>query len=120
MRGVRLRLLAACAQAAVFGFVLFNGIFFRHAHLLDNGLWVSHAHPYQADSEGPLQKHHHSASSLIFLDLFSNGPHTASEVHPSVAVSLPFSIIRFECFSEQMPVNIGDTLFLRGPPICYL
>ncbi|HWA33101.1 MAG TPA: hypothetical protein VG737_03175 [Cyclobacteriaceae bacterium] len=116
--GHAIRRLAAYVQAAVFGFILFNGIFFRHAHLLDNGVWVCHAHPYQADSDGPVQKHHHSATSLTFLDLISNGSHTANEFYSWVAVSFPFSIIQFESFSAYVPGNAGDTLFLRGPPVC--
>lgn len=52
------------------GMLLANKAVFFHVHKLENGNFISHAHPFNKSADtAPFKKHHHSESELFF---FSN------------------------------------------------
>ncbi len=45
-----------------------NQAVFTHFHLLSNGLVITHAHPYNKNSDkAPFKKHHHSSAEYVLL-----------------------------------------------------
>ena len=51
------------------GLLIINNVMFLHSHKLDNGNFVTHAHPYdKSNDSAPIKSHHHSKTELIFLE----------------------------------------------------
>ncbi|GAB3943894.1 hypothetical protein GCM10028805_10770 [Spirosoma harenae] len=51
-----------------------NGVVFRHAHRLENGRLIVHAHPYWPFGKGPIQPNNHTAQEILMLELAGNLP----------------------------------------------
>ncbi len=46
-----------------------NNVLFIHAHKMDDGRIVVHAHPYdKSDDSQPYKSHHHTKTELLFFD----------------------------------------------------
>ncbi len=54
------------------GFILINKSVYMHAHRLDNGKIIVHAHPFNKSTDDkPVKSHHHSKAELIFINVFN-------------------------------------------------
>ncbi len=52
----------------IMGMLLVNQAMFMHTHKLDNGVYVTHAHPYnKVDDPGLVKSHHHTKAEWVFL-----------------------------------------------------
>ena len=52
---------------------LANATVNQHMHMLDSGMVVNHAHPYEKQTPAkPSEGHHHTSSELILLDQISS------------------------------------------------
>lgn len=63
--------LAASLLIVVFVLQVFNKTFYLHTHLSEQGIIVTHAHPYNktADSE-PVKSHRHTRDQMMVLSSF--------------------------------------------------
>ena len=53
------------------GLFIANNAFFIHAHKLNNGKVIEHAHPYNKTSDSkPYKSHHHSNTEYFFFQNF--------------------------------------------------
>lgn len=58
----------AIVLAVVIGMVVINNIVFMHAHILDNGKIIVHAHPYNKSQDpSPFKEHQHSAKEFLHI-----------------------------------------------------
>ncbi|WP_461089071.1 hypothetical protein [Spirosoma gilvum] len=96
----------------------FNGVVFRHAHRLNDGRLIVHAHPYWPFGKGPILPNTHTAQEILLLDLAANLPIVISSFFAFLFLlrtrlysaflftSRPFyAYSLFYCFSH------------RGPPV---
>lgn len=61
--------LVAFSLFTIVSFITLNNIVFIHAHHLDTGKVVTHAHPFSnPDNELPENTHHHSTIDFIVID----------------------------------------------------
>ncbi len=60
---------AVICMIGIIGLLTINNVMFLHSHKLDNGNFVTHAHPYdKSNDSAPIKSHHHSKTELIFLE----------------------------------------------------
>ena len=60
---------AIICMICISGLLIINNVMFLHSHKLDNGNFVTHAHPYdKSNDSAPIKSHHHSKIELIFLE----------------------------------------------------
>ena len=63
------RKVAIICMIGIIGLLTINNAMFLHSHILDNGNFVTHAHPYdKSNDSAPIKSHHHSKTELIFLE----------------------------------------------------
>ena len=63
------RKVAIICMIGIIGLLTINNVMFLHSHKLDNGNFVTHAHPYdKSNDSAPIKSHHHSKTELIFLE----------------------------------------------------
>ncbi|MGF7139328.1 hypothetical protein [Roseimarinus sediminis] len=61
--------LVAFSLFTIVSFITLNNIVFIHAHHLDTGEVMTHAHPFSnPDNELPENTHHHSTNDFIVID----------------------------------------------------
>lgn len=62
------RKVAIICMICIIGLLTINNAMFLHSHILDNGNFVTHVHPYdKSNDSAPIKSHHHSKTELIFL-----------------------------------------------------
>lgn len=55
--------------------LVLNKMVYTHLHILADGTVVSHAHPYNKNTDNkPFKSHHHSTEELVILQMFSYVP----------------------------------------------
>lgn len=102
-----------------------NTVVFRHAHRLDNGQIITHAHPYNlfgnqiAGPSCPLSPNPHTTHELLLLDAVSN-----AAFMPTFALLIVFLIVTISVVNQLVmtwPTVVLPAIFLahptlRGPP----
>ena len=98
-----------------FACILANNFFFLHVHVLQNGTYVYHAHPYKKGNELPGKQHQHTSFELMLTD------HQAGNyIVPDTPVDIIIYKSGYLTFQEPLLVNYKfDTPFnigQRAPP----
>ncbi|MCH7401541.1 hypothetical protein ACFOUP_13925 [Belliella kenyensis] len=98
--------------------VLANGIFFFHAHELENGRIITHAHPLLTEEQQELPDHGHTEEELIFLDLIAHADYLIFDLN----YELPLISIEIATQDAFLSAGVADFEFHfgfdhRGPPI---
>lgn len=97
--------------------ILANGVLFFHAHELENGKIITHAHPILSQEQGNNPDHGHSEMELIILDLIAH----ADYFFYNFSIEIPeFSIIEFSINASFVAQEFSQEVVLgfdhRGPP----
>ncbi len=96
-----------------------NAVINQHSHLLQNGIIITHAHPYTPDKSrsSPFQSHHHSPLALDALAQISN-PLTVLGIAAAILSVLLFFIkaISFRIFDDPLVILSQGTISNRAPP----
>ncbi len=100
---------------SVYGLILVNNSFFYHSHITADGKVISHAHPFNKQSDDkPFKAHQHSKLELLLL--FSDNYNTA-ELQPIVKA---ISIINFDNYLAHSSTAVLSNTFsyksCRAPP----
>ena len=103
-------------------FILFNYCNFLnlHLHVLGNGYFLVHAHPYEKNqnNNSPVQTHQHSNLEFLILNLFT----IIEFIIILLGINILFEklIIYFKRFEESIIPVTSFYAFpaLRGPPFC--
>ncbi len=98
--------------------VIANGVLFFHAHELDNGKIITHAHPILTEEHENLPDHGHTESELIILDLVAHADYFIFEYQIPVPEELTIKLFNFGA-------SVYQTIFAhhligfehRGPPM---
>lgn len=105
-------------QLVLFLLILINNIVFRHSHCV-HGTIISHAHPYKADHDGPIQHHHHSQYDFTLLDAISNGVFLGSVVFAIMCVAATWPVLYQQTGQVATIINFFNPANrFRGPPAC--
>ena len=99
----------------VYLFIVENSILNKHTHVYSNGLIITHSHPLNSESDGPVN-HDHTKSEINLTCGLNIDFHLAPELsHISVAIPSQIEIRKTE--SEEISNKLYDFRFIpRGPP----
>lgn len=68
---IRIIRTAASLLILIYALQVFNNTFYLHTHVTEQGIVVSHAHPYnKADDSEPVKAHRHTMDQLLVLASF--------------------------------------------------
>ena len=102
--------------------MLVNGFLFLHAHRLADGTIITHAHPFNAVTKGPIQPNNHTQQELLWLDAVSNALYTS--ITPLVLVvilAIISLVIKPQILVSSIAWPAAHTAFQhRGPPFFLL
>jgi len=100
----------------IMGGIIVNSTFFLHAHKINNGKIIFHAHPYRKNAENsqPLSNHQHSSAEFVVIANSSVLIENSSEI-----IIEPFYNFVSQLYIELTEFN--TSLFFtskksRGPP----
>lgn len=100
--------------------MLYNNTANRHQHILDNGMKVTHSHPFDTCGHGeePCKCHHHNEKELLFYTLLSDTPEVeffiSSVIAPEHFIEISVSFYR----SPLLKTGDCNSLpLLRAPPV---
>ncbi len=121
MRGIpvnRKKILQVAASLLIMVFVLqvFNKTFYLHTHITEQGNIVTHAHPYNKNTDSePVKSHSHTRDQLLVISSFDF-------LFPVIFLFLVLLGIRDEkglCFNANMEVMPACILLKKGraPPV---
>jgi hypothetical protein len=95
-----------------------NVVVFRHAHRLENGKIITHAHPYCPSEDNPLQPNSHTANELYLLDALTNATFTVDSIEPFVLeLAIHFRFLQKAIYLLASFATPQIVHFLRGPPV---
>ncbi len=61
--------LVAMLLITLYAIQVFNYSFYLHTHMLDQGKLITHAHPYNKNTdEGPVKEHKHTWNQILILE----------------------------------------------------
>lgn len=96
-----------------------NAVINQHSHLLQNGLIITHAHPYTPDKSksSPFQKHQHSPYALETLAQLSN-PSTVIGFVVAILSATLFFVRKnpSHVFAEPLVGLLQGIISNRAPP----
>ncbi|PSL04461.1 hypothetical protein [Cecembia rubra] len=97
--------------------ILANGVLFFHAHELENGRIITHAHPILTEEQEDQPDHGHSEMELIILDLIAHADYFIY----SISIEIPdFSRVEVNKNSgfvaQEFSQEVSLGFDLRGPP----
>ncbi len=94
-----------------------NGVLFFHAHELENGRIITHAHPILTQEQENLPDHGHTESELLILDLIAHADYLIFEYQIPVPEKQDYQSITFrEIFSITIVKSTLIGFDHRGPP----
>lgn len=106
----------------VYFMLIGNSISNRHVHVLQNGMIISHAHPFEksTQNEKGTSGHSHSKTELILFQSFDGTDHLLAKI---VAVPTPFiSLIEQKRWDAILSFN-SEIISLkkgRAPPVYFI
>ncbi len=116
-----LRKVSAGLILTVLACLLLNSIVYQHAHKLDDGQVITHAHPYQSnpESESPFEKHSHSEGEFWLLDLIYHAVYEEGANITPLKPLLPEHNKEFKCarVAQCTSPPLSYVLSFRGPPV---
>jgi hypothetical protein len=106
--------------------ILFLGYYgsitmFYHAHLLVNGVIITHSHPFKSDpnNKGPFQSHSHSSSAYNLIDQLNQINWNSPICTPAIPEPPVFySEILHNYTSPFLQIIFSSSSQLRAPPVC--
>lgn len=99
-----------------------NSISNKHFHVLQNGLVISHAHPFNKThhSKDGSAGHKHSKTELVLFHSFNDNHHLAA-VPVSVPAPAAFAIQELVPESVRLVISEGGMFYNnRAPPVSFL
>lgn len=106
----------ASLMLLITGILILNKALFLHSHKMDNGVVISHSHPYnRSDDKQPYKSHFHSEAEIVFLE-------NSKLVYPVLIMYLvliiPANGITYYCHRIIRP-EIMSTEYTdcRAPPV---
>ena len=104
-----------CLPAALW--LISNKYVNKHYHILNNGQIIAHSHPYENDSEGPIQDHRHCDFEYTILAKVSSNSSSETVETDIISVFLTISNTYqgtfYKHFNSVEPESLPR---LRAPP----
>ena len=92
-----------------------NSFFYTHSHQLADGTIITHAHPFDTNSDtDPIKAHEHSESELVFLAILSY--FLPIIVFALLCVNVTIDQSSFSFAQLQSHQHLDQSPLLRGPP----
>ena len=99
----------------VYLFIVENSILNKHTHVYSNGLIITHSHPLDSESDGPVN-HDHTKSEINLTCGLNIDFHLAPELS-YITVVIPSQLEIRKSESEKIFYKLHDSRFIpRGPP----
>lgn len=98
--------------------MLYNNTAYSHQHIMNNGLTVTHAHPFDVCDHGPCTCHYHSEKEYLFYALISDSLSVMFFV--VVAIIISISLIYLKSLYASPFTKLSGRLLLpslRAPPV---
>lgn len=97
--------------------ILANGVLFFHAHELENGKIITHAHPILSSDLDDAEEHGHTEMELFILDLLAHADYFVYDF----ALEIPEALVQeadkaSQFISHEFFQEITLGFDLRGPP----
>lgn len=103
---------------ALFVLMQINLVVFRHAHKLESGKVIVHAHPCKSSGNAPFQPNSHTTNELYTLDLLVNATFISVVVASFLFVWRQIAEVKHQFVYTLCGYSVNYThRFLRGPPV---
>lgn len=103
---------------ALFVLMQLNLVVFRHAHRLESGKVIVHAHPCKSSGNTPFQPNNHTTNELYTLELLVNAAFISVVVANFLFVWRQIAEVKHEFVYTLCGYSVNyPYCFLRGPPV---